>query len=60
MRYFLFAPTISYWQYLTMSAAVLVAALMRFDGYAIFAWLGIVIVGGAIEGIADFISDSKK
>ncbi|MGY1448723.1 hypothetical protein ACW582_16200 [Pseudomonas chlororaphis] len=60
MKYFLFAPTISYWQWLVMSAAVLVAALMGFSPWSALAWLGIVIFGGAIEAVFGGLQQSKK
>lgn len=55
MKYFLFAPTLSFFQYLVISAAILVAALMGFSPLAAIAWLGIVIVGGAVEGIVEAV-----
>ena len=60
MRYFLFVPTISYWQYLVMSAAIGAAALLHFEPLSLFVWLGIVVVGGAIQGFVEFIDDTMK
>lgn len=51
MKRFLFAPTISFWQWLVMSGGLAVAALMGFTPYGALAWFGIVVVGGAIEGV---------
>ena len=55
MRYFLFAPTISYFGYLTMIAALVVAYKMDFTPMSVLAWLGITVVGGFIEG---FLSEA--
>lgn len=57
MKYFLFAPTISYFQYLTMIAALVIAHQMDFTPASILAWLGIVVAGGFIEG---FLSEAMK
>lgn len=51
MKHLLFSPTISYWQWLTMSLATFAAYVLsnEFSGAA---WLGILVIGAAIEGIA--------
>lgn len=50
MKYFLFAPTISYWEWLTMSAGLAMAFWLG-NGWGLLAWLVTMIVGGAIEGV---------
>lgn len=51
MKRYLFEPTISRWQWSVMTIGLGVAALMGFTPYGALAWLGIVVVGGAIEGV---------
>jgi hypothetical protein len=55
MKFFLFAPTISYWQWLVMSTG-LALALWLGNGWGLIAFLGIVIVGGAVEGIVEAVT----
>jgi hypothetical protein len=55
MRHFLFAPTISYFGYLTMITALVVAHQMEFTPMSVLAWLGITVAGGFIEG---FLSEA--
>lgn len=50
MRRFLFAPSISYWCWLTMSAG-LAAAFWIGTGWGLLAWLGIMLAGAAVEGV---------
>ena len=52
MKRFLFGKSISYWQWLTMSAG-LVAAFWLGTGWGLLAWLVIMLVGAAVEGIAE-------
>ncbi|EFQ62400.1 hypothetical protein PFWH6_3926 [Pseudomonas fluorescens WH6] len=52
MKRFLFGKSISYWQWLTMSAG-LFAAFSMGTGWGLLAWLVIMLVGAAIEGVVD-------
>ncbi|MNF91653.1 hypothetical protein D3C87_1622230 [compost metagenome] len=54
MKRFLFAPTISYWQWLTMSAG-LAAAFWIGNGWGVMAWLGIMLVGAAVSGVVEAV-----
>lgn len=55
MKYFLFAPTISFFQWLTMSAGLAVAFWMG-SAWGLLAWLGIMLIGATIEGVVEAVS----
>lgn len=50
MKRFLFSPSVSYWQWLTMSAG-LAAAFWLGNGWGLLAWFAIMLVGAAVEGV---------
>lgn len=52
MKRFLFGKSISYWQWLTMSTGLATAFWMG-TGWGLLAWLVIMLIGAAIEGIVD-------
>lgn len=59
MKYFLFARTSSYWQYLVTTSAIGAAALMGFTGWSLFVVLGFVIAGASVEAAIECL-DKKE
>ncbi|MBD8235639.1 hypothetical protein SOM46_09300 [Pseudomonas fluorescens] len=55
MKYFLFAPTISYWQWLVMSSGLALTAWLG-NGWGLIACLCVVIVGAAVEGVVEAVT----
>lgn len=56
MKHFLFDPVMSFWQYIVMLVAVLVAALLEYSPLGALAFFLIVIAGGIIEGVVEAVS----
>lgn len=52
MKRFLFGKSISYWQWLTMSAG-LGAAFSMGTGWGLLAWLVITLIGAAVEAVVE-------
>lgn len=50
MKRFLFEPSLSYWQWLTMSAG-LAAAFCIGNGWGLISWFVIIIAGAVVEGV---------
>ena len=59
MRYFLFAKTISYWQYLIMCAAIGAAIFIGFTGWSLLAALSILVVGAGIEAVVECLDKQE-
>ena len=57
MKYFLFAKTISYWQYLVMVSAIGAAAFMDFTGWSLFVALAIIIAGASVEAVIEHLDE---
>ncbi|MFJ2456848.1 hypothetical protein ACIOWK_35085 [Pseudomonas protegens] len=52
MKRFLFGKSISYWQWLVMSAGLATAFWMG-TGWGLLAWLVIMLIGAAVEGVVE-------
>ena len=59
MKYFLFAKTSSYWQYLVTVSAVGAAIFMGFTGWSLLVALAIIITGASVEVAIEYL-DKKE
>lgn len=59
MKYFFFAKTASYWQYLVTVSSIGTAVFMDFTGWSLFVALAIIIVGASVEAVIECL-DKKE
>lgn len=60
MQDFLFAKTVSYWQYLVMCTAVGTTVFMGFTGWSLLLALSILVSGASVEAVVEYRRESKN